>query len=88
MTYAVKGGLAPVRSAVYQIPSFEKAYPFHALIKSQLVTYGIRPQTPSYADVTLAIQKKLSPTSSINPSTVVSTLRSEIKASLTSEALL
>jgi multiple sugar transport system substrate-binding protein len=88
VTYAVKGGLAPVRSAIYQIPSFEKAYPFHALIKAQLATYGIRPQTPSYADVTLAIQKALSPTGGINPSTVQSTLRNEIKESLSSEALL
>jgi multiple sugar transport system substrate-binding protein len=86
--YAVKGGLPPVRASIYQVPSFEKAYPFHALIKAQLATYGIRPQTPSYADVTLAIQKALSPTSGIDPSTVVNTLRSEIKASLSSQALL
>jgi multiple sugar transport system substrate-binding protein len=88
ITYAVKGGLAPVRGAVYSIPSFDKLYPFHALIEDQLKTYGIRPQTPVYADVTLAIQKALSPTSNIDPNTVVSTLRSEIKASLGSEALL
>jgi multiple sugar transport system substrate-binding protein len=88
ITYAVKGGLAPVRGAVYNIPSFEQLYPMHALIENQLKTYGIRPQTPAYADVTLAIQKALSPTSSINPGTVVSTLRNEIKLSLSSEALL
>ena len=70
------------------MPSFDKAYPFHALIKHQLETYGLRPQTPAYADVTLAIQKSLSPTSSINPSSVVSTLRNEIKKSLSSGALL
>jgi multiple sugar transport system substrate-binding protein len=88
VTYAVKGGLPPVNASVYSEPSFQKAYPFGALIKGQLQTYGIRPQTPAYADVTLAIQKALSPTSSINPPTVVSTLRSEIKAALSSEALL
>ena len=88
ITYAVKGGLAPVRGSVYDIASFDTLYPFHTLIENQLKTYGIRPQTPAYADVTLAIQKALSPTSSIDPRTVVSTLRSEIKASLTSEALL
>jgi multiple sugar transport system substrate-binding protein len=88
VTYAVKGGLAPVRTAVYQIPSFDKAYPFHALIRAQLQTYGLRPQTPSYADVTLAIQKTLSPTGNISPNSVEGTLRNEIKASLSSEALL
>jgi multiple sugar transport system substrate-binding protein len=73
---------------VYQVPSFVKLYPFAALIEKQLRTYGIRPQTPAYADVTLAIQKTLSPTSNINPNTVVSNLRSDIKASLSSSALL
>jgi multiple sugar transport system substrate-binding protein len=88
ITYAEKGGLAPVRGAVYSIPSFIKQYPFASLIRKQLENYGIRPQTPAYADVTLAIQKALSPTSSINPSTVVKTLRNEVKLSLSSEALL
>ena len=85
---AIKGGLAPVLASIYDEPSFEKAYPFHALIKAQLEHYGIRPQTPAYADVTLAIQDTLSPTSSIDPSSVVSTLRSEIKNALSSQALL
>lgn len=87
-TYAVKGGLAPVAASIYSVPSFQKAYPFHALIKQQLETYGLRPQTAAYADVTLAIQKALSPTSNINPGSVVSTLRNEIKLSLSSGALL
>jgi multiple sugar transport system substrate-binding protein len=88
ITYATKGGLAPVRGAVYDDPSFQKQYPFGKLIEAQLKDYGIRPQTPSYADVTLAIQKALSPTASIDPPTVVSTLRSELKAALSSTALL
>jgi multiple sugar transport system substrate-binding protein len=87
-TYAIKGGLAPVAASIYSVPSFQKAYPFWSVIKQQLQTYGLRPQTPAYADVTLAIQKALSPTSSIQPSSVVNTLRSEIKASLSSSALL
>jgi multiple sugar transport system substrate-binding protein len=85
---AIKGGLAPVAASIYDQPAFDKAYPFHQLIKQQLETYGLRPQTPAYADVTLAIQKTLSPTSNINPNTVVSTLRNEIKLSLSSSALL
>ncbi len=85
---AIKGGLAPVAASIYDQPAFEKAYPFHQLIKKQLETYGLRPQTPAYSDVTLAIQKTLSPTSNIDPKTVVSTLRNEIKLSLSSSALL
>jgi multiple sugar transport system substrate-binding protein len=87
-TDAIKGGLAPVATSIYGDAAFAKAYPFHSLIKSQLQTYGLRPQTPAYADVTLAIQKALSPTSAIVPSTVVSKLRNEIKLSLSSAALL
>jgi multiple sugar transport system substrate-binding protein len=85
---AVKGGLAPVLGSIYQQPSFEKAYPFHQLIKNQLEDYGLRPQTAAYADITLAIQDALSPTSSIDPNSIVSTLRSQIKAALSSKALL
>jgi multiple sugar transport system substrate-binding protein len=80
--------LAPVASSVYDEQSIAKSYPFHALLKQQIETYGIRPQTPAYADVTLAIQKSLSPTSSIQPNSVVTTLRDEVKKSLTSGALL
>jgi multiple sugar transport system substrate-binding protein len=85
---AIKGGLAPVRASIYGEPAFAKSYPFHAQIKAQLEHYGIRPQTPVYADVTLAIQKALSPAASINPGSVVNTLTSEIKDALSSEALL
>ena len=85
---AIAGGLAPVMTSIYGDAAFDKAYPFHELIKQQLQTYGIRPQTPAYADVTLAIQKALSPTSGINPKSVVNTLRNEIKLSLSSGALL
>ncbi|MGI8429588.1 MAG: extracellular solute-binding protein [Solirubrobacteraceae bacterium] len=85
---AIKGGLAPVTASIYDEPSIAKQYPFHALLKTQIEHYGIRPKTAAYADVSLAIQKALSPTSSIQPSTVVSSLRDEIKKSLSSGALL
>jgi multiple sugar transport system substrate-binding protein len=85
---AVKGGLAPVLSSIYEQPSFEKAYPFHALIKAQLQAYGIRPQTPQYQDVTLAIQDALQPASTIDPNDVVGKLRDEIKTALKGDSLL
>ncbi len=85
---AIKGGLAPVLASIYDKPSFEKAYPFHQLIKSQLESYGIRPQTPQYQDVTLAIQDTLQPAADINPNDIVSKLRNEIKTALKGESLL
>ncbi len=85
---AVKGGLAPVLSSIYNEPSFEKAYPFHQLIKAQLEDYGLRPQTPEYQDVTLAIQDALQPASGIDPNTIVKKLTNEIKTALKGESLL
>ena len=85
---AVKGGLAPVLASIYDEPSFEKAYPFHQLIKNQLEHYGIRPQTPDYQDVTLALQDTLQPAADINPNDIVSKLRNEIKTALKGESLL
>jgi multiple sugar transport system substrate-binding protein len=85
---AVKGGLPPVLASLYNDPAVAKAYPFHQLIKQQLSTYGIRPKTPAYSDVSLAIQKTLSPPSGIDPSTAVSQLTSQIKSALSSGALL
>jgi multiple sugar transport system substrate-binding protein len=87
-TDAIKGGLAPVAKSIYADPAFDKLYPFHALIENQLEHYGIRPQTPAYADVTLAIQKALSPPANIQPKSVENTLHSEVKLSLSSGALL
>jgi multiple sugar transport system substrate-binding protein len=85
---AIKGGLAPVLASIYDQPSIAKAYPFHTILKLQIQHYGIRPKTPAYADVSLAIQKALSPTANIVPNTVVNTLRGELKKALSSGALL
>jgi multiple sugar transport system substrate-binding protein len=85
---AIKGGLPPTIAALYNDPSLAKPYPFKALIRKQLAIYGIRPQTPAYADVSIAIQKALSPPNAIDPKSVASTLRSELKAALSSGALI
>lgn len=85
---AIAGGLAPVLASVYDLPAMVKPYPFHELLRTQLQHYGIRPQTPAYSDVSLAIQKALSPPASINPSGAIKSLRSQIAKALSSGALL
>ncbi len=85
---AIKGGLPPTIASLYNDPSLAKPYPFKALIAKQLKIYGIRPQTPAYADVSIAIQKALSPPNAIAPPSVASTLRNELKAALSSGALI
>jgi hypothetical protein len=53
-----------------------------------LENYGIRPQTPEYQDVTLAIQDTLQPAAAIDPNNIVSKLRDEIVTALKGDSLL
>jgi multiple sugar transport system substrate-binding protein len=85
---AIKGGLPPTLSALYDDPSLAKPYPFHQLIKEQLASASVRPQTPLYSDVSLAIQKTLSPPSGLNTAGIVSALGSELKKALSSSELI
>ena len=85
---AIKGGLPPTLSKLYDDPSFLKQYPFGKLIRDEVNTGAVRPQTPAYADVSLAIAKAVSPPSSIKPNSLVKSLRSTLKDALKSQALL
>jgi len=85
---ALKGGLPPTLAKLYDTPGFVKSYPFAALIRHEVNTGAVRPKSPAYADVSLAIAKTVSPPSSINVKSVVSDLRSLIKDALNSQALL
>jgi multiple sugar transport system substrate-binding protein len=85
---AIKGGLPPTLTALYDDPSLAKPYPFHELIKQQLATASVRPQTPLYSDVSLAIQKTLSPPSAVDTASIVSSLQSELKKALSSSELI
>jgi multiple sugar transport system substrate-binding protein len=85
---AIAGGLPPVTASVYDDPALAKPYPFHQLIKQQLQDASVRPQSPLYSDVALAIIKTLSPPGSANPSGIVNKLTSQIKQALGGKALL
>lgn len=84
---AIKGGLPPTLEALYDDPSFQKAYPFGDLIRKQLDDAAVRPQTPAYADVSLAIAKTVSPPSGIDTSNIVDSLRSKLSDALQSKGL-
>jgi multiple sugar transport system substrate-binding protein len=86
--FAVKGGLPPTLSSLYDDPSFVKAYPFASVVRQQLQDGAVRPQSPLYADVSLAIYKTLSPASSIQPKSTLDQLRSRISDALESKGLL
>jgi multiple sugar transport system substrate-binding protein len=85
---AIKGGLPPTLESLYSDPGLIKAYPFAALIKKQVSNGAIRPVTPAYADVSLAIAKAVSPPSSIKVNGFVNALRGTLKDAVKSQALL
>ena len=80
---AINEGLPPVTNAFYDDPAVRKVYPFADLLREQLKDFVVRPATPSYSDVTLAIQSSLHPPAGINPPKSINTLRDRLNSSPT-----
>jgi multiple sugar transport system substrate-binding protein len=76
---AIKEGLPPVMNSTYDDPEVRKVYPFADLLREQLKDSVVRPATPSYSDVTLAIQDSLHPPAGINPQNSINTLGDRLK---------
>jgi trehalose/maltose transport system substrate-binding protein len=87
-SFAIDGGLPPTLTSVYDDKAFVKSYPFAALVRRQLDAGAVRPQSPVYADVSLAIYTTLSPAANIDRKTVVGTLTQRISDALQSKGLL
>jgi multiple sugar transport system substrate-binding protein len=64
---AIKEGLPPVMNSTYDDPEVRKSYPFADTLREQLETSVTRPATPSYSDVTLAIQEAMHPPAAVDP---------------------
>jgi trehalose/maltose transport system substrate-binding protein len=86
--YALKGGLPPTLNSLYDDPALAKPYPFKELIRDQLNNASVRPQSPAYADISLAISKGLSPPADIDPAGIVKKLTDQIEQAQDSGALL
>jgi multiple sugar transport system substrate-binding protein len=84
---AIKGGLPPTLSRLYDEPGMQKAYPFGDLIRRQVQNGAVRPQTPAYADVSLAIATTVSPPSNIQLNGFVQGLRGKLQDALESKGL-
>lgn len=84
---AIKGGLPPTLEALYDDSSLRKEYPFADTIREALKTASVRPQTPQYTDVSLAIQTTLSPPGSADPGSVLDTLKNKISDAVDSKGL-
>ncbi len=85
---AVKGGLPPTLESLYNSKELAKAYPFHADILKALKNASVRPKTPAYQNVSIVISHNVSPPRSINPSSTLKTITSQLKDALASKGLI
>ncbi len=85
---ALKGGLPPTLRALYDEPDFMKEYPFSKEVLTSLESASVRPLTPAYQNVSIAVSHTLSPPSDIQPESDVSTIREQIDEALRSEGVI
>jgi multiple sugar transport system substrate-binding protein len=87
LTAAIKGGLPPTLASVYNDPQMQSAYPFRHLILQQVNNGAVRPKTPLYQVVSVAISHEVSPPGSIDPVTTEQGLRTGINNALQGKGL-
>jgi multiple sugar transport system substrate-binding protein len=85
---ALKAGLPPVLNNLYDDPAIKKANPFIGDVKESLRQASVRPATPAYNDVSLAIQKSLSPPSGVDPDKTLKDMNDILDDALNSRGLL
>ena len=85
---AIKGGLPPTLASLYKDPRLIKGgYPFAAEIFDSLQRGGVRPKTPAYQSVSVALQNTLYPPSSAGPGRL-GQLRSQLQDAIESKGLI
>jgi multiple sugar transport system substrate-binding protein len=87
LTAAVKGGLPPTLASVYNNPQMQSAYPFRHLILQQVNNGAVRPKTPLYQVVSVAISHLVSPPGSISPASTEQSLKTQINNALQGKGL-
>jgi multiple sugar transport system substrate-binding protein len=85
---ATEGGLPPTLASVYDDPSLQKAYPFRALIKTQIQGGSVRPKTPVYQSLSIAISHDISPPTKINPTSTEKSMVGQLNDALQSKGLI
>jgi multiple sugar transport system substrate-binding protein len=85
---AVKGGLPPTLASLYKDPRLVNGgYPFAAEILDSLQRGGVRPKTPAYQSVSIAMQTTLYPPSSAGPGKLPE-LRTQLQDAIESKGLI
>jgi len=85
---ATRGGLPPTIASLYDDARVRETFPFADLLRETLRDAVQRPQTPLYADVSLAISHTLHPLRDIDPDSDGARLRAAVRRALQSEGLL
>jgi multiple sugar transport system substrate-binding protein len=85
---AINGGLPPTLASLYQDPKLVKGgYPFASEILGSLQRGGVRPKTPAYQSVSIAIQTTMHPPSSAGPGKL-NELRGKLQDAIQSRGLI
>ncbi|MGR8940200.1 MAG: ABC transporter substrate-binding protein [Gammaproteobacteria bacterium] len=85
---AIKGGLPPTLETLYDAPEIRERFPFADVLRDTLRDAVLRPKTPVYNDISLAISRTLHPLHAIDPQRDAARLRRTMTRALHSEGLL
>jgi ABC-type glycerol-3-phosphate transport system substrate-binding protein len=88
LTAALKGGLPPTLRGLYDEPSFIRDYPFAKEVLAALESASVRPITPAYQNVSIAVSHTLSPPAAIRAQSSVDTIEEQIGQALDSEGVI
>lgn len=88
ITTAELGGLPPASEELYDDPAVQEVFPFADALRETLANATQRAQSPAYNDISLAIQRELHPTTSIDPAADVDSLRARVDDAVNSQVLL
>ncbi|MFC5665201.1 ABC transporter substrate-binding protein [Kitasatospora misakiensis] len=88
LTNALKGGLPPSLRSLYTAAELTDSYPFAADVLAALDSASVRPQTPAYQNVSIAVAHALSPPSEVDPERTVADLAGQIRDALGSKGLI
>ncbi len=84
---AVEAGLPPTLEALYADPTFQREYPAWRAIKQSLDTASVRPKSPAYQSISIAISALLNPPAEIVPPRTRDELARQVRRAVNSEGL-
>jgi multiple sugar transport system substrate-binding protein len=77
----------PTLVALYDDPAFRKNLPAWQAIRDSLNSASVRPKTPAYESISIAVSHLLNPPAKINTNTVVGQLADQVAKAVTSQGL-